>query len=260
MTKRTVTVAVKDGAPVTRTQWWTRYGPVVTSLGADAAAALVGHDGVRAQRPQRGEPARLRHRARLRQGALHGGRPARPCGRTQGLPWVNTIAADSAGHTLFTQSQVLPRITDELAQRCSTPAGQGHVPGVGCRGPGRLARRLRARLATPDAVQPGIFGPVEDADAEGRAVRGELQRQRLAGQRGPAADRLRAGLRHRRHPAVDAHPRRDRGRGGDGGQGRADRRRPAAAAVREPGAGGDLAVGGRGAGVRRAAGRHGDGQ
>ncbi len=35
MTKRTVTVGVKDGAPVTRTQWWTRYGPVVTSLGAD---------------------------------------------------------------------------------------------------------------------------------------------------------------------------------------------------------------------------------
>ncbi|EPJ42870.1 putative Aculeacin-A acylase [Streptomyces afghaniensis 772] len=31
MRKRTVTVAVKDGAPVTRTQWWTRYGPVVTS-------------------------------------------------------------------------------------------------------------------------------------------------------------------------------------------------------------------------------------
>ncbi|NUS25978.1 MAG: acylase, partial [Streptomyces sp.] len=34
MTKRTVTVETKDGAPVTRTQWWTRYGPVVTSFGA----------------------------------------------------------------------------------------------------------------------------------------------------------------------------------------------------------------------------------
>ncbi|CAM5361346.1 Penicillin amidase OS=Streptomyces microflavus OX=1919 GN=Smic_82240 PE=3 SV=1 [Streptomyces microflavus] len=34
MTQRTVTVLVKGAAPVTRTQWWTRYGPVVTSLGA----------------------------------------------------------------------------------------------------------------------------------------------------------------------------------------------------------------------------------
>jgi acyl-homoserine-lactone acylase len=34
MTMRTVTVAVKDGAPVTRSQWWTRYGPSVNSPGA----------------------------------------------------------------------------------------------------------------------------------------------------------------------------------------------------------------------------------
>lgn len=33
MTRRTVTVPVAGGAPVTRTQWWTRYGPVVSALG-----------------------------------------------------------------------------------------------------------------------------------------------------------------------------------------------------------------------------------
>lgn len=44
--------------------------------------------------------------------------------RTQGLPWVNTIAADSAGHTLFTQARVLPRITDEPAECCSAPLGR----------------------------------------------------------------------------------------------------------------------------------------
>lgn len=31
MTRRTVTVPVTGGAPVTRTQWWTRYGPVVST-------------------------------------------------------------------------------------------------------------------------------------------------------------------------------------------------------------------------------------
>jgi acyl-homoserine-lactone acylase len=78
--------------------------------------------------------------------------------RYEGIPWVNTIAADSKGHTLFSQSQVLPRITDELAQRCSTPLGKVTYPasGVavldGSRGDCALG-------SDEDAVQPGIFGP-----------------------------------------------------------------------------------------------------
>src|SRR5205085_4286432 len=49
----------------------------------------------------------------------------------QGLPWVNTVAADSSGHSLFSQSQVLPRITDELAAQCSTPLGKAVYPAAG---------------------------------------------------------------------------------------------------------------------------------
>jgi acyl-homoserine-lactone acylase len=157
MTRRTVTVPVKDGAPVTRTQWWTRYGPVVTGLGpalplpwsATTAYAL-------------GDPNAANLRA---SDTMRGFAKSRSTDdmvealrRTQGLPWVNTIAADSKGHTLFTQSQVLPRITDELAQRCSTPLGRVTYPssGVavldGSRGDCALG-------SDKDAVQPGIFGP-----------------------------------------------------------------------------------------------------
>ncbi|MGX1372180.1 acyl-homoserine-lactone acylase [Streptomyces canus] len=157
MTERRVTVAVQGGAPVTRSQWWTRYGPVVTSLGAalplpwttTTAYAL-------------GDPNATNLRA---SDTALGFSKARSTGdvlgslrRTQGLPWVNTIAADARGHTLFTQSQVLPRITDELAQRCSTPLGKVTYPasGVavldGSRGDCALG-------SDPDAVQPGIFGP-----------------------------------------------------------------------------------------------------
>ncbi|MFI0541520.1 penicillin acylase family protein [Streptomyces sp. WSLK1-3] len=157
MTERRVTVAVQGGAPVTRSQWWTRYGPVVTSLGAalplpwttTTAYAL-------------GDPNATNVRA---SDTALGFSKARSTGdvlgwlrRTQGLPWVNTIAADARGHTLFTQSQVLPRITDELAQRCSTPLGKVTYPasGVavldGSRGDCALG-------SDPDAVQPGIFGP-----------------------------------------------------------------------------------------------------
>ncbi|MCS0636753.1 penicillin acylase family protein [Streptomyces sp. LP05-1] len=156
MTRRTVTVPVKDGAPVTRTQWWTRYGPVVTALGsaplpwsAAAAYALSDPNTGNLRLPDTGLGFA---RARSTAGMLAVLR------RVQGLPWVNTIAADAAGHTLFTQSQVLPRITDELAERCSTPLGRVVYPASG------LAVLDGSRAACspgsdPDAVQPGVFGP-----------------------------------------------------------------------------------------------------
>jgi acyl-homoserine-lactone acylase len=142
---------------VTRTQWWTRYGPVVTSFGASlplpwsstTAYALNDPNSVnlRASDTSLGF-SKARSTAEVL-GSLK---------RTQGLPWVNTIAADSGGHTLFTQSQVVPRITDELAQRCSTPLGRVTYPSAGL----AILDGSRGDCAPgsdPDAVQPGVFGP-----------------------------------------------------------------------------------------------------
>ncbi|MCX4537314.1 penicillin acylase family protein [Streptomyces sp. NBC_01669] len=157
MAKRTVSVGVKGGAPVTRTQWWTRYGPVLTSLGAGlplpwtatTAYALNDPNATNLRSADTGLGfSKARSTADI-QAALR---------RTQGLPWVNTVAADSAGHSFFSQSQVLPRITDDLAQRCSTPLGRATYPSSG------LAvldgsRSDCALGSDPDAVQPGIFGP-----------------------------------------------------------------------------------------------------
>ncbi|MFI5618718.1 penicillin acylase family protein [Streptomyces sp. NPDC051567] len=157
MTERKVSVQVAGAGAVTRSQWWTRYGPVVSGLGpglplpwtAGTAHAL-------------NDPNALNLRGT--DTALALGRARSVAGmqealkRTQGLPWVNTVAADSAGGTLFTQSQVLPRITDELAARCSTPLGRATYPSAG------LAvldgsRSDCAPGSDPDAVQPGVFGP-----------------------------------------------------------------------------------------------------
>ncbi|MFF4805072.1 penicillin acylase family protein [Streptomyces sp. NPDC001351] len=157
MTKRTVTVAVQDGAPVTRTQWWTRYGPVVADPDGDpplpwtATTAYVLNDpnaaNFRFADTSLGF-AKARSTADILTSlALH-----------QGLPWVNTIAADSAGHSLYTQSQVLPRITDDLAARCSTDLGRLTYPQAGV----AVLDGSRGDCAIgsdPDAVQPGIFGP-----------------------------------------------------------------------------------------------------
>ncbi|MDQ0840659.1 penicillin acylase family protein [Streptomyces sp. V1I6] len=157
MTERAVTVPLEDGTSVTRTQYWTRYGPVVTSLGASlplpwSASTAYALNDPNAANMRASDTALAFGKARSTDDMLAGLR------RTQGLPWVNTIAADSAGRTLFTQSQVLPRITDELAQRCSTPLGRVTYPasGVavldGSRGDCGLGR-------DQDAVQPGVFGP-----------------------------------------------------------------------------------------------------
>ncbi|GHB39887.1 penicillin amidase [Streptomyces viridiviolaceus] len=157
MTKRSVTVPVRNGAPVTKTQWWTRYGPVVTSLGASlplpwTATTAYALNDPNAANMRASDTALGFSRARDTDDVLDSLR------RTQGLPWVNTIAADSGGHTLFTQSQVLPRITDELARACSTPLGKVTYPSSGLavldgsRGDCALGRDR-------DAVQPGVFGP-----------------------------------------------------------------------------------------------------
>ncbi|MFF9035809.1 penicillin acylase family protein [Streptomyces sp. NPDC014892] len=157
MTKRTVTVGVKGGSPVTRTQWWTRYGPVVTSLGADLPLPWTTGTAYAVFDPN---AANLRFtdtslgfaKARGTSDILTS------LARHQGLPWVNTVAADSAGHTLFTQSQTLPRITDDLAASCSTPLGRATYPSAGV----AILDGSRADCALgsdADAVQPGIFGP-----------------------------------------------------------------------------------------------------
>ncbi|MFF1511178.1 penicillin acylase family protein [Streptomyces sp. NPDC058326] len=157
MTPRTVTVPVKDGAPVTRTQWWTRYGPVVGGLGAQLPLPWTATTAYALNDPN---AANLRGSdTALGFGKARSTRDvADTLRRTQGLPWVNTIAADSAGHSYFSQSQVLPRITDELAERCSTPLGRATYPSSGV----AVLDGSRSDCALgsdPDAVQPGVFGP-----------------------------------------------------------------------------------------------------
>ncbi|GAA4560763.1 penicillin acylase family protein [Streptomyces collinus] len=157
MTKRTVTVSVKDGTPVTRTQWWTRYGPVVTALSPQVPLPWTGRTAYALNDPN---AANLRFadtslgfsKARSTAGVLAS------LDRHQGLPWVNTLAADRAGHSLYTQSQVLPRITDDLARRCSTEFGRTTYPASGI----AILDGSRGDCALggdSDAVVPGIFGP-----------------------------------------------------------------------------------------------------
>ena len=80
--------------------------------------------------------------------------------RGSGMPWVNTIAADRAGNTLYADHSVVPNVPDDLAEECMTPVGRAlfevaGLPGLdGSRAAGDCAWRTDA-----DATRPGIFGP-----------------------------------------------------------------------------------------------------
>jgi acyl-homoserine-lactone acylase len=160
MTSREVTIQVRqaDGAlkPVRQTFWSTRYGPVLSDfqgipLPWTTKSAYTVRDANATN--MRGlntwfELDQARSTADI-VGALS---------RTQGVPWVNTIATDRAGNALYADIQVVPHVTDEQAEVCSTPLGRQTFPDVG------LAildgSKSSCRWGSdPGALEPGIFAP-----------------------------------------------------------------------------------------------------
>ncbi len=76
----------------------------------------------------------------------------------QGIPWVNTIAADKAGNAYYADIGSMPGVTSEKIQRCSTPLGVAL----------ETAQRLQVLDGSAsscdwttgkDAVEPGTMGP-----------------------------------------------------------------------------------------------------
>jgi len=77
----------------------------------------------------------------------------------QGLPWVNTIAADSAGHAYYADASVVPHVTDAQVAACvDTPADRLVLSAAGL--PVLDGSQPACDWGSdPDAVVPGIFGP-----------------------------------------------------------------------------------------------------
>jgi acyl-homoserine-lactone acylase len=76
----------------------------------------------------------------------------------QGIPWVNTIAADSAGKAYYADIGSIPNVSNAKATQCNTPAGQATYQTL------RLPILNGALSACEwdddsDAAAPGIFGP-----------------------------------------------------------------------------------------------------
>jgi acyl-homoserine-lactone acylase len=78
--------------------------------------------------------------------------------RYEGIPWVNTIAADKQGNALYADIGAIPNVTNAKAQQCDTALGAATFADLG------LPILDGSRSACdwghdPDAVEPGLFGP-----------------------------------------------------------------------------------------------------
>jgi acyl-homoserine-lactone acylase len=160
MTQRRVTVQVKqpDGSlrPVTKSQWRSRYGPIVTSVSSIGLPWTTWN--AYAITDPNATNLRLANTSLALDKARTTDDAVRALKQTQGLPWVNTIASDSRGETLFAQIQVLPNVTNAFADRCNSLLGHLTFRQAGL----AILDGTRSSCApgkAPGTVQPGILDP-----------------------------------------------------------------------------------------------------
>jgi acyl-homoserine-lactone acylase len=76
----------------------------------------------------------------------------------EGIPWVNTIAADSSGKAYYADIGAIPNVPNSKAQQCDTALGAATFALLGL--PVLDGSRSSCEWNNdPDAAAPGIFGP-----------------------------------------------------------------------------------------------------
>ncbi len=117
MERRDITIQVKDGAPVTRTVYATRWGPVVAApqqgLGWTRERAFAWRDANLYN--FRGTDAWLAFGSARNVGELRD-----IAGRTLGIGFTNTIAADRHGNALYADVTPVPDVDSARLERCAT--------------------------------------------------------------------------------------------------------------------------------------------
>ncbi len=159
MTPHRVSVKVRksDGSlgTVRRTLWSTRYGPVISGL---SGAPLPWGKSAYVLRDANFTNLRLLEVWLGMAKARSVADIQAVLSRTLGVPWTNTVATDRAGRALYTDTQVVPHITDEHAARCNTPLGAEVFARTGV----AVLDGSRSSCAwgtDRDAREPGLLGP-----------------------------------------------------------------------------------------------------
>jgi acyl-homoserine-lactone acylase len=169
MTPQQVSVAVKnaDGSVgnVTRTLWSTRYGPITTSLSAGSLSVpLPWAVSAYAVRDANTDNLRAMNTWLDLDEAHDTSQIVDILQKTQGIPFVNTIASDREGNALYADIQAAPNITDEHAKSCLTLLGQATFYGLRVPGVPPLSILDGKRSACdwptdPNAAAPGLLDP-----------------------------------------------------------------------------------------------------
>ncbi len=155
MTSRAVKVTLQNGTTQSRTLWSTRHGSVFTSLlgiplpWTPTTAFVMGDANAPNFRY-------LNHFFEVNQ-AQSSEQVLQVLKRNQGIPWVNTIAADDKGDALYADISVTPHVTNDQVTTCATAVGEATFKAL------RLPVLDGSRAACewgsdPDSVQPGTFG------------------------------------------------------------------------------------------------------
>jgi acyl-homoserine-lactone acylase len=165
MTKTTSTVLENTSSgrlePVTRTLWNTRWGPVVDELEGESLPWTSGTAFVLADADADASNARFMNDVFTTDRATDTARILAGQEKYEGMPWVDTIAADSQGHALYTDVGNFPDITNALAAHCDTTLGTELYQEAGM--PVFDGSNPSCTWGTdPDSVAPGIFGANEE--------------------------------------------------------------------------------------------------
>ena len=163
MTRQAVTVTARSAGgtlrTVRRTLWSTRYGPVYEAHGGlplpwttKTAFAL---DDANARN------FRFLNHFLATDEAHSAARELTILRKYEGLPWANTLAADSTGHALYADILAVPDVTNAEAARCDTALGKvlfqaANLPVLDG------SRPACAWGTDKDSAAPGIFGPGEE--------------------------------------------------------------------------------------------------
>jgi acyl-homoserine-lactone acylase len=160
MTSRTVTVQAlqADGSlkPVTRTLYSSRFGPIFNSLEGiplpwtPVTAFALGDANA--------DNFRVFNTFWDFDHAKSAAQILQILNRYEGIPWVNTIAADKSGHALYADIGAVPNVSDAEAANCNTAIGKATYALDGL--PVLDGSRSDCNWGTDkDAIEPGLFGP-----------------------------------------------------------------------------------------------------
>ncbi|MCC2662988.1 MAG: hypothetical protein K0S35_910 [Geminicoccaceae bacterium] len=155
----TVQVRQPDGtvAPQTRTLYSTEYGPITTSIQGQELFAWTDSTAFAFWDANAHNFGRLMNHFYATNKAQSTPELLEILRKYEGIPWVNTIAADSKGRTLYADIGSIPNVPDSKATGCASSFGQVTLPQIGL--PTLDGSRPEcAPEQAPGALSPGIFG------------------------------------------------------------------------------------------------------